>query len=121
MKLSQKRFFIISFVALVLGSLVFVSIGLIKTAFPLKENQILYLYSASAQVLAGIYGLTLTGFIFFRNELSREEFNDDSLVDAVNRLKFRYFEMLMFITALTITSLLLSNLVISIESEKNNH
>lgn len=117
--MSQKRFFIISFVALVLGSLVFVSIGLIKPAFTLNENQILYLYSASAQVLAGIYGLTLTGFIFFRNELSREEFNDDSLVDAVNRLKFRYFEMLMFITALTITSLLLSNLVISIESEKN--
>lgn len=117
--MSQKRFFIISFVALVLGSLVFVSIGLIKPVFTLNENQILYLYSASAQVLAGIYGLTLTGFIFFRNELSREEFNDDSLADAVNRLKFRYFEMLMFITVLTITSLLLSNLVISIESEKN--
>ena len=31
----------------------------------LNENQILYLFSTSAQVIAAIYGLTLTGFSFF--------------------------------------------------------
>ncbi|WP_152903193.1 hypothetical protein [Stutzerimonas stutzeri] len=53
----------------------------------LNENQILYLFSTSAQVLAGVYGLTLTGFIFFRNELSREELEDETLVEAVESLK----------------------------------
>ncbi|MEX8493217.1 hypothetical protein, partial [Sphaerotilus sp.] len=48
--------------------------GLNTRIFYLNENQILYIYSTSAQVIAGIYGLTLTGFIFYRNELSREEF-----------------------------------------------
>ena len=67
-------------------------------------------------MLAGIYGLTLTGFIFFRNELSREEFEDDTLTVAVDSLKERYFNMLLFVTALSIFTLIMSNLVISSES-----
>jgi uncharacterized protein YutE (UPF0331/DUF86 family) len=86
----------------------------------LNENQILYLYSTSAQVLAGVYGLTLTGFIFFRNELSREEIEDDTLTEAVESLKNRYFKILMFITILSIFTLLMSNLVISSESKNNS-
>lgn len=82
----------------------------------LNENQILYLFSTSAQVLAGVYGLTLTAFIFFRNELSREEFEDETLVEAVESLKNRYFTLLMFVTFSSIMSLLLSNLAISYES-----
>ncbi|WP_286700130.1 hypothetical protein [Aeromonas sp. 62-46] len=84
----------------------------------LNENQIFYLYSTSAQVLAGIYGLTLTGFIFFRNELSREEFEDDTLTIAVDSLKERYFNILIFVTVLSIFTLVLSNLVISSESSE---
>lgn len=87
----------------------------------LNENQILYLFSTSAQVIAGIYGLTLTGFVFFRNELSREEFEDETLVDAVESLKKRYFMLLIFITAISILTLLLSNLAISHEGSGNSH
>jgi len=97
--------------------------GLIDPWIYLNESQILYLFSTSAQVIASIYGLTLAGFIFFRNELSREEFEDDTLSDAVEGLKRRYFLLLLFITALVILTLLLANLAISYEgtghSEKN--
>ena len=82
----------------------------------LNENQVLYLFSTSSQVIAGIYGLTLTGFIFFRNELSREEFEDETLADSIEALKMRYFYMLVFISALVIICILLCNLAISIES-----
>lgn len=81
----------------------------------LNENQILYLFSTSAQVLAGVYGLTLTGFIFFRNELSREEIEDETLVEAVESLKSRYFTLLLFVTLSSVATLLLSNLAISYE------
>lgn len=84
-------------------------------AILLNENQILYLFSTSAQVIAGIYGLTLTGFIFLRNELSREEFEDDTLTQAVQSLKARYFALLVFITVLVSLTLLLANLAISLE------
>ncbi len=85
----------------------------------LNENQILYLFSTSAQVVAGVYGLTLTGFVFFRNELSREEFEDETLVEAVESLKLRYFKLLMFVTALSVLTFVLANLAISHESSEH--
>lgn len=87
-----------------------------KNALALNENQILYLFSTSAQVLAGIYGLTLTGFIFFRNELTREALEDTTLTEAVEELKKRYFVLLVFISSLAGLTFLLSNLAISFES-----
>lgn len=91
-------------------------IGIRYPIWILNESQILYLYSTSAQVLAGIYGLTLTGFIFFRNELSREESSDESIKEVIESLKKRYFKLLLFITVLSIFTLLLCNFIILIES-----
>lgn len=82
----------------------------------LNESQILYLSSTSAQVVAAVYGLTLTGFIFFRSELSREGVEDETLREAVESLKARYFKLLVFITGLVILTLLLANLTIVWES-----
>jgi hypothetical protein len=105
--------FILLLVLLTFGA---TALALNGHAVLLNENQILYLFSTSAQVIAAIYGLTLTGFIFFRNELSREEFEDETLVDAVENLKGRYFVLLVFITVLVTLTLLLANLAISFES-----
>ncbi|MNV41045.1 hypothetical protein D3C71_1326700 [compost metagenome] len=101
---------------LVLLSIISTSVALHGFALKLNENQVLYLFSTSAQVIAGIYGLTLTGFIFFRNELTREALADETLTEAVEALKDRYFALLLFITALAGLTLLLSNLVISYEA-----
>ncbi|CAB3651876.1 hypothetical protein LMG24238_01190 [Paraburkholderia sediminicola] len=90
-------------------------VGLTDPWMYLNENQILYLFSTSAQVIASIYGLTFAGFIFFRNELSREELEDDTLSDAVEGLKRRYFSLLIFITVLVMLTVLLANLAISYE------
>jgi hypothetical protein len=48
--------------------------------------------------------------------LSREEFEDETLTEAVETLKNRYFVFLVFITTLVIVTILLSNLAISSES-----
>lgn len=114
--MTPTKISVLSSVILAITSTVTSLIGLENPLFSLTENQILYLYATSAQVLAGIYGLTLTGFIFFRNELSREEFEDNTLTAAVESLKERYFNMLLFVTALSIFTLTTSNLVISSES-----
>jgi len=84
----------------------------------LNENQILYLFSTSGQVIAAIYGLTLTGFIFFRNELSREESEDATLTEAIESLKQRYFRLLVFISILVILTILLGNLTIVYEDDR---
>lgn len=89
--------------------------GLYYPVMYLNEAQILYLFSTSAQVLAAIYGLTLTAFVFFRNELSREEGEDETLTDVIEALKLRYFINLMFVTVFVFVSLMLANLAISQE------
>lgn len=88
-------------------------IGIYHPLLHLNESQILYLFSTSAQVLAGIYGLTLTGFIFFRNELSREGFEDESLSEAVDALKDRYSRLLLYVTGFSVFTLFVCNFVIS--------
>lgn len=87
----------------------------------LNENQVLYLFSTSAQVLAGIYGLTLTGFLFFRNELLREEQEDETLAEAIDDLKSRYYQILVSITSLVFVALLLANLAITYEASDSRN
>lgn len=98
-------------------SVVSTTIGQSSLATALNENQILYLSSTTGQVIAAIYGLTLTGFIFFRNELSREELEDETLTEAVEALKARYFALLVFITILVLGTVFLANLAIAREAE----
>lgn len=118
--MSPTKVVLLSLILFVLSSIISSLVGLRNPFLTLNENQIFYLYSTSAQVLAGIYGLTLTGFIFFRNELSREEFEDDTLTVAVESLKERYFKILLFVTTLSIFTLVISNLVISSESSNRD-
>lgn len=113
--MTPNKIISIFLILLVLISFITSYVGINKPILVLNENQILYLYSTSAQVLGGIYGLTLTGFIFFRNELSREEFEDDTLTLAIENLKDRYFKILIFVTVLSIFTLFMSNIVISAE------
>ncbi|MEQ5346954.1 hypothetical protein ABN253_02040 [Proteus genomosp. 6] len=111
--------FIILPIIITITCIISIWIGLFHPLFSLNENQVLYLYSNSSQVLAAIYGLTLTGFIFFRNELIRNETIDNTLSDATDNLKIRYRKKLIFITLLSIITLITSNLVISIENIKH--
>lgn len=99
----------------ILVAIVATTAGLNWPVVRLNENQVLYLFSTSAQVIAAIYGLTLTGFIFVRNELTSEEFADATLAEAIDSLKARYFVLLLFITVLVGTTLFLANLAISFE------
>ncbi len=105
--------FLVALVALII---VTTAIALADRGISLNETQIMYLFSTSAQVIATIYGLTLTGFVFFRNELNREESEDETLSDAVENLKARYYVLLVFITVLVFAAILLANLAISYEA-----
>lgn len=95
-------------------------VGVSPLATTLNENQVLYLFSTTSQVIAAVYGLTLTGFIFLRNELSREEFEDQTLSEPVEALKARYFIFLVFITILVLITILLCNLAIANEAGGRN-
>ena len=64
--------------------------------FVLNENQLLYLFSAMAQVIGGMFGLTLTAYVFFVNEF-REFMKDNVVGDAARSLVSRDFQNFIFL------------------------
>lgn len=65
--------------------------------FVLNENQLLYLFSTMAQVVGGIFGLTLTAYVFFVDKFKESTQDDDILYDAAAALLNRYFHILIII------------------------
>ncbi|WP_025765396.1 hypothetical protein [Dyadobacter tibetensis] len=107
---------IIIWVALSLSSIV---IYLIHPIFHLNENQILYLFSSASQVIAAIFGLIITGYIFLRNELDRKADKDETLEEIILLLKTEYFGSIIGISITTLASISLCFLVIV--SEKHHY
>lgn len=79
----------------------------------LNENQILYIYSTSAQVIAGLYGLTLTAYIFYNDKLDKLIESDPSIYDIVTELKGRYFRQIVLIGIGCLLSICMSLLTLN--------
>lgn len=63
----------------------------------LNENQLLYLFSAMAQTIGGVFGLTLTAYVFFVDKFKESAKNDDTYYEATAALLNRYFYILILI------------------------
>lgn len=92
----------------------------IHPIFELNENQILYLFSSASQVIAAIFGLIITGYIFLRNELDRKADKDETLEEVVSLLKNEYFGSIIGISVATLISISLCFLVITSEKFINS-
>jgi len=68
---------------------VFISI-FFDDIFILNENQLLYLFSAMAQIIGSIFGLTLTAYVFFADKFKDSTRGDDIYYDATTGLIERY-------------------------------
>lgn len=78
-----------------------------KPFWLLSENQLLYLFSAEAQVIGCLFGLTLTAFIFFIDKFKEEDEDSKSLVfDAIIQLRTKYFNNLIVIAIINGTTIL---------------
>lgn len=106
---------LIVFLSFALTSII---LSLLNPIFSLNENQILYFFSASSQVIAAIYGLIITGYIFLRNELDRKAENDETLEEVIAILKTEYFKSIKGISLVTVLSITSCLLVISNANSK---
>ena len=69
--------------------------------FPLIEyapDAVSSVMSTCSEVLAGLYGITLTGYIFFADRFKDTSQDDESLYDAVQALLIRYNHLAGFIS-----------------------
>lgn len=89
----------------------------IGPVFILNENQILYLYSTTAQVIAGLYGLTLTGYVFFESKLNEIADKDETYIDHITTLKIDYFKDIFFSGLISGISIILSLICLIIYNE----
>lgn len=86
-----------------------ISIALIfcPSIFELNENQLLYLFSAMAQVIGGVFGLTLTAYVFFVDKFERSTNEDDTLYDAAKTILEHHYQILIIIAAICGTVILI--------------
>lgn len=79
--------------------------------FPLIEyapDAVSSVMSTCSEVLAGLYGITLTGYIFFADRFRDTPQEDESLYDAVEALLLRYNHMAGFISLMCLLCIILA-------------
>lgn len=116
---SMYKYYIVLFIS----QLILLILNVIYVDSPfllLNENQILYTYSTSAQVIAGLYGLTLTGYIFYNDKLSKLFQEDESLYDVVERLKTQNYIHIVFLGVGCLLSIGLSLFVLNTQEFLNS-
>ena len=74
--------------------------------------------TTSAEVVAGLYGLTLTGYIFFLDRLQQKADDDELLEDIITLLKKRYHNMVLILslTCFSVILLAFSFVIYNVES-----
>jgi len=104
-------------VKLTIGLLVFLTIllsclwigfGYEKPWYFLSAEQYLYIYSTQAQVIAAIYGLTVTGYIFLRNNQDKQKENDSTKIDAISLNQKNERVLLFALTFFSLSTILLA-------------
>jgi len=79
-----------------------INIGCTIFAIPsvkLSEDQILYIFSSIGQVVAGLFGLIMTAYVFFESKLKDDVMQDNMYYDQVEILRKNYFKMIILISS----------------------
>lgn len=102
------------FIKIIISSLVAITIlsvflgKFVDLYFSLNENQLLYLFSTIAQIIGGIFGLTLTAYVFFVDKFKESARDDSTYYDATAALLKRYFYILILIAFICGTTIFFS-------------
>lgn len=75
--------------------------------------------TSGAEVVAGLYGLTLTGYIFFLDRLQQKAVDDELLEDIISLLKKRYHNMVLLLSGLCFVAIFLTFCFIIYNTESN--
>lgn len=80
--------------------------------FEFSESGLVQVLSNGIQVIAGLYGITLTGYIFFMERLDSTAERDETLYDVIELLKHRYNRFVVVITVNSLTAFILGSALI---------
>ena len=86
-------------------------LAVVDCFFPVIEyapDTVSSVMSTCSEVIAGLYGITLTGYIFFADRFQNTSREDESLYDAVQALLLRYNHMAGFISLMCLVCIVLA-------------
>jgi len=107
-KLQLSKFCVIIISSIFVATLISLLFACFYDAiFTLNENQLLYLFATMAQVTGGLFGLTLTAYIFFADKFKESTYGDDILYDATGSIIKQCFINLILIGLICGTVILL--------------
>ena len=99
-KLAPKRLYhypyligVISIVVISLVAQILIILDCVHPVLVLERDAVSSVMSTCSEVVAGLYGITLTGYIFFADRFQSTSKDDESLYDIVQALLIRYNHM----------------------------
>ncbi len=90
----------------------------VRIASTLSETMVMYISSSSAQVVAALFGLIVTGFIFYDNRLSLSVEKDSTLVYIVDVMRKSFYRLLCLLSLFCSVAIIANILNILIYHEK---
>lgn len=91
---------------------IFLILDCIFPLFVYETDAVSSVMSTCSEVIAGMYGITLTGYIFFADRFQDTSQDDESLYDAVQALLLRYNHMAGFISLLSLICIVLDEAIV---------
>jgi uncharacterized protein YutE (UPF0331/DUF86 family) len=85
-------------------------------AILLNENQILYIYSALAQVIGALLGLTIAGYSVIDEKIHSVGLEDKSIAEYTEKLRYDYFNALVYIVIFSIVDIIFCIITLAIYS-----
>ena len=69
-----------------------------KSLVPLRMGNLDSMLTTCMQIVVGLFGVTLTGYIFFAGQMNEQAASDDALKDVIELLKKRYRSFILLLT-----------------------
>lgn len=89
---------------------IMIAIDSMYQIMPITEDAIQVMLTG-AEVVAGLYGLTFTGYIFFMDYLQEQIQEDDLISEVVILLKTRYYKIILVISVYTFIAIVMAMLL----------
>lgn len=87
---------------------ILVGLDVFYSLIQLERDAVSSVMSTCSEVVAGLYGITLTGYIFFADRFQNTSKEDESLYDVVQALLIRYNRMAGVISLLTLICIVIA-------------
>jgi hypothetical protein len=116
-RIKSTYYRIMSIILLIVVQILVIVFG-IRVASSLDKTMIMYLSSTCAQVIAALFGLVVTGYVFFNDRLGELIDQDDTVTSAVEALRKTYYTFLCGLSISCVLAIILN--IVNILSNKEN-